>query len=387
MSPNGKINRIHLDGSIPADNPFPGSSAWSIGHRNPQGLCFGRNNVLYSSEHGDVTDDEVNLIEKSRNYGWPLIHGYCDSLEDHPDCEALRIREPLAAFTPTLAATDIAYVEQSTFPEWQNSILLATLKDHSLHHLQLNVEGDSIVDQQRYELLDAEGEHIGRLRSVCFTKEGRLFVSTSNSPQSQFEIRIDKILEVTRTGIEPASVHLLAPVNDSIIDSSFVSLYWSKTFYGAEFELEFYDTSNIASFPPILTRTIADTALELSELDRGRTYFWRVRERKSDGPWTELRTFTTTDTAIPPPPPPPPVPDLPDYKIRGSGRQIVLEVLSLSLDAEFEITDILGRQRDRRAFQNLSRSALVRSEDLGAGAYFVRVTTSLGSTVHRIQVR
>ena len=79
----GKILRINLDGSIPADNPVLGgvrSHVFTYGHRNPQGLAFGPDGRLYESEHGQDTDDEVNRIEPGRNYGWPLIAGYKDDL-------------------------------------------------------------------------------------------------------------------------------------------------------------------------------------------------------------------------------------------------------------------------------------------------------------------
>jgi PQQ-dependent dehydrogenase (s-GDH family) len=77
----GKILRIDLDGSIPADNPVLGgvrSHVFSVGHRNPLGLAFGPGGLLYESEHGPSTDDEVNLIEAGRNYGWPHVAGYRD---------------------------------------------------------------------------------------------------------------------------------------------------------------------------------------------------------------------------------------------------------------------------------------------------------------------
>ena len=77
----GKILRLNLDGSVPADNPILNgvrSHVYSYGHRNPQGLAFGPNGLLYSSEHGPGTDDEVNLILAGRNYGWPFVAGYRD---------------------------------------------------------------------------------------------------------------------------------------------------------------------------------------------------------------------------------------------------------------------------------------------------------------------
>lgn len=72
---NGKILRMNLDGSIPEDNPFPQSYIYSLGHRNPQGLAWSEEGVLYASEHGNKANDEINKIEPRKNYGWPLIQG------------------------------------------------------------------------------------------------------------------------------------------------------------------------------------------------------------------------------------------------------------------------------------------------------------------------
>ena len=77
----GKVLRLNLDGSIPSDNPSIAgvrSHILSYGHRNPQGLAFGLDGLLYASEHGPSTDDELNLIESGRNYGWPQVAGYQD---------------------------------------------------------------------------------------------------------------------------------------------------------------------------------------------------------------------------------------------------------------------------------------------------------------------
>ncbi|GEL76413.1 PQQ-dependent sugar dehydrogenase [Tenuibacillus multivorans] len=71
----GKILRMNLDGSIPEDNPFENSYVYSYGHRNPQGITWDNNGVMYSTEHGSSAHDEINLIEPGQNYGWPAIQG------------------------------------------------------------------------------------------------------------------------------------------------------------------------------------------------------------------------------------------------------------------------------------------------------------------------
>lgn len=71
----GKILRMNLDGSIPDDNPFSGSYVYSYGHRNPQGMTWSADGMMYASEHGESANDEVNFIESGQNYGWPIIEG------------------------------------------------------------------------------------------------------------------------------------------------------------------------------------------------------------------------------------------------------------------------------------------------------------------------
>ena len=78
-------------GQSAPDNPF-GNLIYSIGHRNPQGLVFSDEGRLYLSEHGPATDDEVNLVEKGANYGWPLIEGPCDDPEEAAACAELDAR-------------------------------------------------------------------------------------------------------------------------------------------------------------------------------------------------------------------------------------------------------------------------------------------------------
>ncbi len=187
---NGKILRINLDGSIPADNPIPGNAIWSWGHRNAQGLAE-HNGILYSSEHGPANDDELNIIKKGRNYGWPNVQGFCDQPGEMQYCADSNIVEPLYAWTPTLAVSGIEYYNHPMFPGLANSILMTTLKDNSLYQLQLNAAGDSITN-----VLKLPGISYGRLRDIAVAPDGRIFISTSNSNASDNGPRVDQIIEL-----------------------------------------------------------------------------------------------------------------------------------------------------------------------------------------------
>ena len=91
----GKILRINPDGSVPHDNPIKNSYIWTYGHRNSQGLCYTTNGTLYNSEHGLSSDDEINMIEKGRNYGWPLVEGIADQPNESDPFQKLTIKVPL----------------------------------------------------------------------------------------------------------------------------------------------------------------------------------------------------------------------------------------------------------------------------------------------------
>lgn len=181
---SGKILRLNLDGSIPADNPYPGNSLWSWGHRNPQGMVFA-NNMLYISEHGPSVEDEINIIEKGRNYGWPDVTGPCDGNEIS-FCNDKNIKQPIfSSGNSTLAYCGLDYYNHSLISEWANSLLLVTLKDESLRQLKLSADGNSILSSKTYFK-----NKFGRLRDICISPDGKVYICTSNANGSDNLIEI-----------------------------------------------------------------------------------------------------------------------------------------------------------------------------------------------------
>lgn len=175
QSLNGKILRMNPDGSIPEDNPFEDSYIWTYGHRNAQGLVISPEGIMYSSEHGPASDDEMNIIEKGRNYGWPDVNGFCDETSEMDFCEDNNVKEPIEAWTPTLAVAGIDFYDHDAIPAWNNSILMTTLKESELVHLKLSDDGMSIDEENSWF-----DNWFGRLRDVCISPEGRVFIAVSN---------------------------------------------------------------------------------------------------------------------------------------------------------------------------------------------------------------
>ncbi len=199
---NGKILRLNLDGTIPANNPTAGSRVYTLGHRNPQGLLQLANGRIYSSEHGPSTNDEVNRIEPGRNYGWPNVEGYCDLPNEQVFCAANNVREPLTTWTPTIAPAGIAYYDHPAIPGWRGSLLLTALGARKLVQLPLAANGDAIIT--RTDFLTT----FGRLRSVCVSPQGRVYVGTSNRDgRGTPAATDDRILVLENRAYTPTATH------------------------------------------------------------------------------------------------------------------------------------------------------------------------------------
>lgn len=181
----GKILRLNLDGSIPSDNPFPGNPVWTYGHRNPQGLVI-VDNVMYSSEHGTDVDDELNIIEKGRNYGWPIVEGFCNNSNEQNFCSTNNVKEPVKAWSPTIAPSGIDYYNKDEIPQWKNSLLLATLKNSRLYQMKLDATHTSVTETNEFFT-----NKYGRMRDVCISPSGKVYIGTSNGNN-------DKIIVVSK---------------------------------------------------------------------------------------------------------------------------------------------------------------------------------------------
>ncbi len=164
----GKILRINPDGSIPGDNPFPGSPIYSYGHRNPQGLAWHpATGQLFSTEHGPSGNDEVNVIRAGGNYGWPVIVGRGGS----PD-----FIDPILLFNPAVAPGGATFYSGSQLSPWQGSLFFTALIGQHLHRVVLTgPQLDQVGSNERL----FQGE-FGRLRDVAQGTDGFLYFSTSN---------------------------------------------------------------------------------------------------------------------------------------------------------------------------------------------------------------
>ncbi len=158
----GKILRIKDDGSIPSDNPF-NNAVYSYGHRNPQGLAWDRKGRLWATEHGRSGFlsglDELNLIEKGKNYGWPIIQG---------NEKKKGMVTPVAQSGPdeTWAPAGIAF--------WDNSLIFGGLRGESLYRA-------IITDKTKVSLKAYFRQKFGRIRAIILAPDGYLYFTTSNT--------------------------------------------------------------------------------------------------------------------------------------------------------------------------------------------------------------
>jgi len=172
----GKIYRLHDDGNIPEDNPFVDKSGakkaiFSYGHRNPQGLALHpKSGKLWEHEHGPRGGDEINVVEKGKNYGWPVITYGINYIGTKITDETSRqgMEQPIYQWTPSIAPCGMTFVSSDKYPDWKGNLLVGSLAFQYLERLE--IKNNQVV--YREKLLDG----MGRVRNVKQSPDGYIYV-------------------------------------------------------------------------------------------------------------------------------------------------------------------------------------------------------------------
>ena len=179
LSPSGKIHRLFLDGSIPSDNPFKDkngdpSSIFCYGNRNPQGLAFDSDGRLWELEHGPKGGDELNIIEKGKNYGWPVItYGVNYNGTKITDITHKKgMEQPIWHWTPSIAVCGMKIYSGGEFTSWNGNVLVTSLKFEYLERVVVNDR--KMVER---EIIYEPGS---RVRDVEIDPAGNIYVALEN---------------------------------------------------------------------------------------------------------------------------------------------------------------------------------------------------------------
>jgi glucose/arabinose dehydrogenase len=153
----GKIVRINDDGSLPADNPFGGdigvtAEIWTMGHRNPLGLAFDSAGRLWDVEMGPQGGDELNLVERGANYGYPIVsngdHYDGKVIPDHPTRP--EFKAPAVFWNPVISPSSLLFYDGSEFPEWRGDAFIGGLSSQSL--VRIEFDGTRAREAERYAM-------------------------------------------------------------------------------------------------------------------------------------------------------------------------------------------------------------------------------------------
>lgn len=174
---NGKIYRLNDDGSIPKDNPFVGKEGakeaiYSYGHRNPQGLAMNPfTGAVWEHEHGPQGGDEINIIKKAANYGWPVVtYGIdYDGTSISTESEKPGLEKPIYYWLPSIAPSGMAFVTSDRYPDWKGHLLVGSLKFQYLELVKL--KKDTIIGRQKIAV------NIGRVRNVAQGPDGYIYIA------------------------------------------------------------------------------------------------------------------------------------------------------------------------------------------------------------------
>ena len=177
----GKVYRINEDGSIPKDNPFVNQpnaidAIYSYGHRNPQGIFLHpETGMIWTNEHGPKGGDEINIIRKGKNYGWPTItygKNYNGSIITDLK-EFYGMEQPLYYWTPSIAPSCFEYISSNRYNDWKGNLLAGSLSFGYLERLVLD-------NQNKVVYREKIAKDIGRVRDVVESPEGFIYFSVEN---------------------------------------------------------------------------------------------------------------------------------------------------------------------------------------------------------------
>ena len=176
----GKVYRLNDDGSVPSDNPFVNEAnakkaIYSYGHRNPQGMVLHpETGKIWVHEHGPKGGDEINIVKKGANYGWPVIsYGVNYSGTKFTDItEKEGMEQPIHYWDPSIAPSGMAFVTSDNYPDWKGNLMVGSLKFSYMDKVVL--EGEKVVKEERF--LDG----LGRVRTINQGPDGYIYVGIEN---------------------------------------------------------------------------------------------------------------------------------------------------------------------------------------------------------------
>lgn len=300
----GKTLRINTDGSIPADNPVINgvrSHIYSYGHRNAQGLVFGSNGILYADEHGPNSDDELNIINPGKNYGWPYVAGLNDNLHDAPVCTASgensfvaansNYQDPVMSLFITttkdntctdaagsgwqcrtnIAPSSLAIYESTAIPSWQNSLLLTSLKKGRIYRLKLSADGTTVDQTNVTQFFYTQN----RYRDIVVAPDGKTFyIITDSSGKTSDALGVTTTSNVLNPGAILKFTLIPSLSINSVETENFFKIWPNPASH--KLFIDINDGAEIVDFKAQLINTLGQVVKEFTDLKKG------VNETKID---------------------------------------------------------------------------------------------------------
>jgi len=197
---HGAIVRLHDDGKVPADNPFVNQAGakpeiWTYGHRNVQGLVIHPDTGdVWANEHGPQGGDELNLIQRGMNYGWPVIGygvNYRTGATIHEGTHRKGMEQPVHLWVPSIGISGMMIYTGDKFPQWRGNVFVGGMAGQRLARLTLN--GRQVIDEERL------AQQMGRTRDVRQSPDGFIYLVTDDRDQKPTPLyRLEPVTDTTK---------------------------------------------------------------------------------------------------------------------------------------------------------------------------------------------